>query len=137
MKTAKKGKILVALTCAFLMTASGSALAANHGFTFKFTDLTNKTTSSYAKSDNSQIWYLSLDNSGSNNMSSANIFGCKMNRTSNNNVDIYHTFSNYVSGYGISYQSKVYKNDNMYMGAKKDSASTSTTALTISGRFAP
>lgn len=70
-------------------------------------------------------------------MSSRNIFGCKMHRTVNDGVDVYHTFSNYVKSYPITYTKAVSAGDYMYLGAKKDSASTSSATLNISGRFAP
>lgn len=70
-------------------------------------------------------------------MSSANILGLKMNRYGNNVVDEYHTFSNYVYRYPIDYKATVYEDDLMYLGAKKDSESTSTAALIISGLYNP
>lgn len=132
----KKIKKMVLAVCICAMMVSGSAFAANHSFSFRFTDLNNQNTQSYAKSDNSNKWYISLDAAG-NNMSASNIFGCRMHRTNNDGVDSYHTFSNYVSSYGITYTAAVAAGDNMYLAAKKDSASTSTAALNISGRFAP
>jgi len=137
MRKTYRMKTLVVIVCICMLMMSGTVFAANETFSFTFNNLNNQTTSSYTKSDSDQKWYISLDNIGSNNMSSSNIFGCKMNRTSNNNVDIYHTFSSYVNSYAIKYTSTVVKDDSMYMGAKKDSASTSKQPLKISGRLAP
>lgn len=134
--------------CAFsammiLGVGSVTASATNHDFSFTFTNTsTTKYTSYYAKSDSDQFYVISLDttnkNTGvKNTMSASNIFGCKMHRSYSDNVDVYHTFSNYVTGYRIAYQVPVYKNDNMRLAGKKDTASTSSATLRISGRFAP
>ena len=136
----KQMKRIIGLVCACTMMLSTTAFAANHDFEFKFDNLDHQQTASYAKSDNDQNWYISFDTQNGavrNNMSSANIFGCKMHRTKNDGVDVYHTFSNYVSRYPIKYSARVAKDDQMYMVAKKDSASTSVASLNISGRFAP
>lgn len=52
-------------------------------------------------------------------------------------VDKYHTFSNYVTDYPITYISTVNRGDVMALAAKKDDASTSGTALRISGTVEP
>lgn len=49
----------------------------------------------------------------------------------------YHTFSNYVTNYQISYISNVNRGDVMALAAKKDDASTSGDALRISGTVEP
>lgn len=136
-----KKTIALGLVCMLLST--GTAFAANHDFSFSFSNVTaTQTTSSYAKSDNDQHWYLSLDttnaNTGvANTMSSANIFGCKMHRSSGTDSSTYHTFSNYVSSYPLDYTVSVASGDSMYLAGKKDNASTSSSTLRISGRFAP
>lgn len=113
------------------------AKAAFHDFTFFFDDLeTQKNSTAYNKSDNDQYWYMTI-NRVNTTMSQYNIFGCKMHRSSNDVVDVYHTFSNYVTEFPIKYKAQVYKNDLMHMTAKKDSASTSSNRLTIYGKFAP
>ncbi len=138
----KRIRKLLGMVCVCAMMLSMTAFAVNHDFEFEFKNLHNQQTGSYGKSDNDQKWYISLDTVNSrtgraNNMSSTNIFGCKMHRNYNDTVDTYHTFSNYVSAYPIGYSSTVYKNDVMHMVAKKDSNSTSSAYLNISGRFAP
>lgn len=137
-------KFLCALSMTMLLGAgSVTASAANHNFSFSFSNTTTtKYTSYYAKSDNSQYWYITLDKTNastgvSNTMSSSNIFGCKMHRSYSDSVDVYHTFSNYVTSYGIKYQTTVYKDDNMRLAGKKDNTSSSSATLRISGRIAP
>lgn len=70
-------------------------------------------------------------------MSSSNVFACMLHRKYNEYVDNWHTFSNYVTSYSIPYASTVSINDEMTIEGKKHYTSTSTTALKISGRFAP
>lgn len=133
----KKMALLLTLVGA-IGTTPLVANAANHdyNFTFKNTSITSET-AKYEKTDNDQKWYLSIDDTWLSTMSSSNIFGCKMHRVGNDSVDVYHTFSNYVKGYGINYADTVSKGDEMYLRAKKDSASTSTKKLYVTGRFAP
>lgn len=80
---------------------------------------------------------ISLHNNGTNNLSGSNILWLKMNRSKNNNVDVYHRFSLYVSNYGIPYQAYVASTDYVYLGLKKDDASTSSANLIISGKYNP
>lgn len=138
--TFRKVKTLIASLCLASMLCTVPAFASNHYFSFEFKDLKNYQTASYSKSDNDCKWYVSLDRWNGlhkNNLSSANIFGCKMHRDYNDGVSIYHTISNYVTGFPFDYTTSVSKNDSMFLGAKKDSASTSSANLKISGRFAP
>lgn len=139
MKKNKTMRAIIALTLIIAICIPVTALAAspNYAFSFKFDDLYNHTEPKYEKGDSEQRWYVTLYNNGENNMSSANILGLKMNRYGNNVVDEYHTFSNYVSKYPIDYKATVYEDDLMYLGAKKDSESTSTAALVISGLYNP
>lgn len=139
----KKNKILraiIALTLLIAICIPVTAFAAspNYDFSFRFTNLANKTTDSYQKGDTEQNWYVSLYDNDTNNMSSKNILGLRMNRNGSYISD-YHTFSNYVTSYQLPYDDDVtvYSTDWVYMGAKKDSTSTSTAALVISGKFNP
>jgi hypothetical protein len=140
-----KTKRFVAMTLLIVtLIGAGSALAANHDFDFVFTNVTTtSTTQSYAKSDSDQKWYISLDTMNpdgySNTMSSSNIFGARARKASNGaTASNYHTFSNYVTGYGMNYTATgITQGTSIYIAAKKDDASSSSSALYISGRFAP
>ncbi len=133
-----------AMACACLMTTTIPACAKNYPYEFTFKNTADTVTKPWVKkTDNDQKWYLSIDKvnqeTGKNNtLSSTNIFGCKIHKKgSKKNVDVYHTFSNCVSGYGMKYKVKVKKNSQMALAAKKDSASTSSKTLKVSGRYAP
>jgi hypothetical protein len=126
------------------LIGTGSAIAANHSFDFVFTNVTTtSTTSSYAKSDSEQKWYITLDtmnpDGGPNTMSSSNIFGARARKASDGSAaSNYHTFSNYVTGYGMNYTAGgITQGTSIYMAAKKDDTSSSSSYLYISGRFAP
>ncbi|MDO4337428.1 MAG: hypothetical protein Q4C91_04975 [Eubacteriales bacterium] len=139
------------LGCALGMTILVTPVsAATHEFNFKFTDV--YTTKDYdevwAKSDNENSWYITLLKSAgllkNSNMSSTNIFGCRMRDMSvEPTVDVYHTFSNYISNYKINYLNDSNGNQIAKMGhamrlrAKKDDSSTSSSALTVYGKCAP
>lgn len=139
----KKTNILSAILALVLLLAvfiPVTALAVpnnDYPLYFEFTDLENHRLSDYQKGDYEQKWVVTLYNDGTNNLSNANILGLKMNRPSNNNIDIYHRFSQYVSHYGIPYQSYVANTDYVHLGLKKDDASTSSAALIISGMYNP
>lgn len=139
MKKNKTICAIIALTLIIAITIPVTALAVspNYAFSFEFDDLYNHFEPKHEKGDSEQRWYVTLHNNGENNMSSANILGLKMNRNTNNVVDVYHTFSNYVSNYPVDYKATVYEDDLMYLGAKKDSESTSSAALIISGLYNP
>lgn len=133
-----------------MLSMTSSVYAATHSFDFKFNDV--YTTKDYdevwAKSDNENAWYITLlKNAGfmnNSNMSSSNIFGCRMRDMSiEPTVDNYHTFSNYISNYKISYltgangQQLVGKGHAMRLRGKKDDSSALTKKLTIYGKCAP
>lgn len=138
-KTVMKLMALVLVIAALLPIG---AMAANHEFSFSFSNLANKTTASYQKSDSEQHWYVSLDQTNretgvANTLGQTNILGLRMNQKGVGYVSDYHTFSNYVTSYRLDYTSTVTTSMYLYMGAKKDSDSTSSAALRISGRFCP
>lgn len=142
MNNTKIAMKLVALLLVVAALLPVGAMAANHEFSFSFSNLANQTTASYQKSDSEQHWYVSLDkinsNTGiANTLGETNILGLRMNQKGVGYVSEYHTFSNYVTSYQLDYTSTVTTSMYLYMGAKKDSDSTSSTALRISGRFCP
>lgn len=138
MKSNKILRVIIALTLLVAVLVPVTALAAspNYAFSFDFYNLSNQTTATYEKGDSEQNWYISLYNNGTNNMSSSNILGVRMNR-GGYYVSGYHTFSNYVTSHQLPYTTSVKSTDMMYMGAKKDNTSTSSAALHISGQFNP
>lgn len=132
--------LLVVTLCSVLFSIP--VLAASNKFSFSFTDLDNHAyPTSWLKANTANKYVITLNKYNGlskNNMSSKNIFGCKMKDMSIGPVvDVYHTFSNYVSDYGIKYQTTVNRGDTMVLAAKKDSASTSGAALNISGTIEP
>lgn len=133
----KYRKYLMMFLLVGILGAPMVAQADTYDFGFYFKDVTTtEYTSINKKSDNDQYWYITF-NSPYSTMNSKNIFGCKMHRSGNDNVDVYHTFTNHVIKYPIKYQVTVKENDAMYMAAKKDNSSLSSEALNVSGRFAP
>ncbi len=127
---------------AYLATTPITAFASNHEFGGKGHYFTNTAdtylTAFYKKTDNDGNWYISI--SKKSNLSEANIFGCRMHRdlgSDKDNVDYYHLISKKVKGYPFAYQSSVKKGQKMRMGYKKDSSSTTSKTLKVSGKFAP
>lgn len=128
------------LCCCMLFTGI-SAKAAT--FSFVFTSLENQDNQkTYSKSNNHQYYKITIDQKNpisgiSNNMSSNNIFGEKLHRLTNDDIDVYHTFSNFVSNYQINYKTTVSPKDKIKMVGKKDSASTSGVELRVTGSYTP
>lgn len=139
----KKNKVmcaiiaLIVLISTFVPVTAFAATSTDYDLYFEFKDLENHRLADFQKEDDEQKWVVSLYNNGISNMSSTNILGLKMNRTSNNNIDVYHRFSQYVTRYGIPYQSYVAATDYVHLGLKKDDASTSSANLIISGMYNP
>ena len=134
-----KSTVLAAVICSMLFTIPVSAA---NKFSFEFTDLYNHTyPTTWLKENAANYYKITLNRYNglkANTMSSANIFGCRMKDMSVGPVvDRYHTFSNYVTNYQISYISNVNRGDVMALAAKKDDASTSGDALRISGTVEP
>ncbi len=132
-------RVIIALTLLVAVFVPVTALATspNYSFYFEITDRNNHVEPYHEKGDSEQKWVLTLYNNGTNNMSDANIFGAKMNRTYGQDVDRYHTFSRYVTQYPLYYLNTVYSDDIMYLGYKKDRDSASTASLIISGMYNP
>ncbi|MGN0485404.1 MAG: hypothetical protein ACI4HI_17840 [Lachnospiraceae bacterium] len=150
----KRKKFLVACIMAVLCMATATpTYASNHEFVYHFFGFVGERQPNgeegvpskvgYAKSDNEQAYYLTLDkkdkNTGKkNNLSKSNVFGCRMHRQDEKKkVDSYHTFTKYVQKRKISYTAKVSKNTKMYLCGQKDDSSTSNKMLYVSGRYAP
>jgi hypothetical protein len=140
----RKIKVLAITLSLCMIFSSATAFAANHDYYFIFNNEESSQTQAayYQKSDNEQKWYISIDEyynytTTKNTMSSFNIFACMLHRKYNDTVDTWHTFSNYVTSYGINYATPVYQYDEMRIEGKKHYQSTSTTQLRVSGRFAP
>lgn len=134
-------KVLLAATACCVIT-SASVSAAGESFEFIFEDLANYTYyKSWEKGNTSQAYTITLNKYNGltkNTMSSTNIFGCRMKDMSIGPVvDVYHTYSNYVTNYPQAYIEHVSQGDEMKLGAKKDSDSTSSSVLRISGSIVP
>lgn len=140
MKTKKALSIMVALILVVASLAPISAMAINRPFNFEFNStIGNKYTDNYTKSDSDQHWYVRVYNNGINNVSSANILGVKMHHLQSvGYVSNYETITDYVS-HTFNYTTSVpYSNeDYFFMGAKKDSDSTSSATLIVTGVFCP
>ncbi len=130
-----KRTILAVMICNMLFTIP--TFAANK-FEFTFTDLNNhEYPTTWLKDGTSNYYKITLNKYNglkANTMSSTNIFGCRVkDKSISPTVDVYHTFSNYVSDYKITYTTTPSRGDTMALAAKKDSASTSGEELRISG----
>lgn len=141
MKKSKFWCTIVTLTLLVAMCIPVAAQAAspNYFFTFNSALLAGEiqTEPTYPKGDTEQLWVISLYNTSSSNMSASNIFSPKMNRKDVNNVDYWHTFSNYVPPYAIYYQTVVSETDKMYLTMKRGSHSSSISNLYLTGAYNP
>lgn len=133
-----KRKLAIALLVV-TMLGTGSALAANHLYSFVIPNVVqNVFTPIYPKSDSEPNWYLSIDSSDpDNNLSSTNIFGVRARKSTTTAASAYHTFSNFVTSYAMPYTISVSTGTNIYMAGKKDDTSTSSEALYVSGYWCP
>ncbi len=128
--------LTLSLLVAMFIPVTAMAASPNYPFKFEFYNLDNQKDAPHQKGDNEQNWYVSLYNNEVNTLSDFNILGLRMNRKGYY-VSDYHTFSRYVSGYRLPYTTRVSSTDTMIMGAKKDSSSTTSVALRISGQVNP
>lgn len=137
----KNNKILrtvITLTLLVVMLIPVTALASpDYFYDFEFTDRNNHQEPYHEKGDSEQNWYFTLYNTGRSNVSSTNILGVKMNRTEKNYVDIYRLHTGAINNKPYPYLSYVASDDVMYLGAKKDSESTSYATLYANGAYNP
>lgn len=139
----KKHKVLctivaLALLVAMLVPVTALAASPNYSFTFTYSD-TGEHPEEYwhDKGDSEQQWVVTLYDTASSNMSYNNILALKMERSYNNDVDRWHTFSNYVQRYGIPYSSSVESSDMMRLNKKRMISGTSETSLYVTGLYNP
>ena len=139
MKNNKIMRTIIGLTLlvALLVPVTALATSPNYYYTFVFTDRVNHQEAYHEKGDTEQRWYFTLYNTGKSNVSSTNILGVKMNRTYDNYVDVYRTYTRSVNNKAIDYRSYVSEDDVMFLGAKKDSDSTSYATLYANGAYNP
>ncbi len=138
----RKSKFLctiIALTLLATVFVPVTALAESpdYFFTFNYSDAGEHREPSHKKDDTEQCWVIQLYQTGSSNMSSSNVFMPKMNREGANNVDIWHTFSNYVKPYRIDYLTVVSELDKMYLSMKRDDRSSGADKLYVTGAYNP
>ncbi|MBD5542890.1 MAG: hypothetical protein HDR01_01255 [Lachnospiraceae bacterium] len=121
----------IVATCAMLSVIPVSAATESYHFVFKSTDGALPVNSGY-KNDTEQNYYITISGG---NLSSANVFGTRIRRSSDNAF-----VSNYVlhkakkQSKAYAYTSKVDTDTLYYMRGKKDTSSTTSTALEVSGR---
>ncbi|MBO5171208.1 MAG: hypothetical protein J6B70_10785 [Oscillospiraceae bacterium] len=139
MKNNKIMRTIIGLTLlvALLVPVTAFAASPNYTYNFEFTDRVNHQEAYHEKGDTEQVWVFTLYNTGKSNVSSTNILGVKMNRTSDNYVDVYRTYTGRTTNKRISYLSYVASDDVMFLGAKKDSDSTSYATLYANGAYNP
>ncbi len=138
MKSNNFARTIVCLTLLLVLFIPVAALASpNYSYNFAFTDRVNHQEPYHEKGDTEQNWYFTLYNSGTSNVSSTNILGVKMNRTYDNYVDVYRTYTGRTLNKCIAYLSYVSESDTMFLGAKKDSDSTSYATLYANGAYNP
>lgn len=138
MENKKIMRTLICLTLLFALLIPVTALASpNYSYNFEFTDRVNHQEPYHEKGDTEQNWYFTLYNTGNSNVSSTNILGVKMNRTEDNYVDVYRTHTKATPSTPYAYLSYVASDDVMFLGAKKDSDSTSYATLYANGAYNP
>lgn len=129
--------IALALLVTVFVPVTAMAASPDYFFTFNYSDAGEHREPSHPKGDTEQCWVIQLYQTGSSNMSSSNVFMPKMNREGANNVDIWHTFSNYVPPYRINYQTVVSEVDQMYLSMKRDDKGSTATRLYVTGAYNP
>lgn len=135
MKNNKILRTVITLTLLVVMLIPVTALASdNYFYSFEYTDRVNHQEPYYVKGDTEQFWYFTLYNTGKSNVSSTNILGTKANRTENNYVDVYRTYTEATHRI-YDYLAYVASDDVMFLGAKKDSDSTSYATLYANGAY--
>lgn len=140
MKIKKIITAIIALTLIIAALVPVSAMAVNHEFYFEFRDLNKQIDPNrYTKSDNEQKWYVTAYNMNGCNVSSTNILGVRMHH-----VESVGAVASYELITDFRYHSWDYitevpysSSDHYYLGAKKDSVSTSTNSLTAVGVYCP
>lgn len=138
MKNNKIMRAVIGLTLLFALFVPVTALASpNYYYDLEYTDRNNHQEPYHEKGDTEQNWYFTLYNTGRSNVSSTNILGVKMNRTHDNYVDVYRTYTGRTDNKHFAYLNYVASDDVMYLGAKKDSASTSYATLYANGCYNP
>lgn len=138
MKNNKIMRTFIVLTLLFALFVPVTALASpNYYYNFEFTDRVNHQEDYHEKEDPEQNWYFTLYNTGRSNVSSTNILGVKMNRTEDNYVDVYRIYTKATPSTPYAYLSYVASDDIMFLGAKKDSESTSYATLYANGAYNP
>lgn len=138
MKNNKILQTVITLTLLVVMLIPVAALASpDYFFDFEYTDRVNHQEPYHEKGDTEQNWYFTLYNTGRSNVSSTNILGVKMNRTERNYVDVYRTYTGRTNTTPFAYLDYVASDDVMFLGAKKDSDSTSYATLYANGAYNP
>lgn len=138
MKSKKIMRMVICLTLLVTLLTPVTALASpNYYYNFEFTDRVNHQEPYHEKGDTEQVWVFTLYNTGNSNVSRTNILGVKMNRTTDNYVDVYRTHTEAISNHPYSYLAYVGSRDVMFLGAKKDSDSTSYATLYANGAYNP
>ena len=131
--------ITLTLLVAMFIPVTAQAASPNYFFTFNSDLLVGdmQVEDTHPKGDTEQEWGIQLYNTPSSNMSASNVFSPRMNREGVNNVDYWHTFSNYVPPYAIPYQTVVSETDRMYLTMKRGSHSSSVSNLYLTGAYNP
>lgn len=140
MKIKRIATAIIAFTLIVAALVPISAMAVNHEFYFEFHDLYNQVDQNrYTKSDSEQRWYVTAYNMNGCNVSSSNILGVKMHH-----LESVGAVATYELVKDFKYHSWDYitqvpysSSDHYYLGAKKDSSSTSTSSLTAVGVYCP
>lgn len=140
MKIKKIATMVIALTMIIAALAPISAMAVNHEFYFEFRDYYNHIDAGrYTKSDSEQRWYVTAYNMNGCNVSSSNVLGVKMHH-----LESVGAVASYELVTDFKYHSWDYiadapysANDHYYLGAKKDSSSTTSNTLIAVGVFCP
>ena len=89
------------------------------------------------KADEEPNWYITLNKTKYTNISSANVFECKVFNSSGNAASTAHKITSYVSGWSASYTLDVAPKFSSTLKGKKATTSTASGNLVLWGYFTP
>lgn len=120
MKKLRKATLLL-LVCSMLMEAI-SVCAGGQSFTFRFTSKDQKKqTTSYAKEDNEQNAYVTLQELAESTFITGDVLGCRVRRASNASAMTDYTLLREINRYVLPYTSTGYAGVSYYLVGQIDS----------------
>lgn len=131
-------KAMVLLLALSICTGGSVASAAGHKLSFDFTSKSQtKSTDPYAKNDNEQNAYVTVEDSSNNDfIPGEDVFGCRIRRASDDEFMTEYTLTNQFITYKLPYTKEGYKNKKYYLRGKIDS-SGKYSVLSVRGLWLP